>query len=71
MIKAATEDTHLENVNQVHQCECVAGQVFRSVHFFKPVDVVTAKAEYRNGLLTVTAPIVPEAQAKRLDIQAA
>lgn len=55
----------------MHHCEFVTGHVFRSVHFPKPVDVAKAKAEYKNGLLTVTAPIAPEAKAKRLDIQAA
>ena len=71
VIKAQTEHAHSKDEGQVHQCEFVAGQVFRSVHFPKPVDVAKAKAEYRNGLLTVTAPIVAEAQAKRLDIKAA
>ena len=71
VIKATTEHTHSTDEGQVHQCEFVAGEVFRSVHFPKPVDVAKAKAEYRNGLLTVTAPIVPEAQAKRLEIKAA
>ena len=71
VIKAETDHTHSKDEGQVHQCEFVAGHVFRSVHFPRPVDVAKAKAEYRNGLLTVTAPIVPEAQAKRLEIKAA
>ena len=71
VIKAETEHTHSKDEGRVHQCEFVAGQVFRSVHFPKPVDVAKAKAEYRNGLLIVTAPIIPEAQAKRLDVKAA
>lgn len=71
MIKAETHHTHSQEEGEVHQFEFVAGQVFRSVHFPKPVDVAKAKAEYRNGLVTVTAPIVREAQAKRLEIKAA
>jgi HSP20 family protein len=71
VIKAETEHMHSKDAGQVHQCEFVAGKVFRSVHFPKPVDVAKAKAEYRNGLLIVTAPIVSEAKAKRLDIKAA
>lgn len=71
VIKAETEHTHSQDKGQVHQCEFVAGRLFRSVHFPKPVDVAKAKAEYRNGLLIVTAPIVPEAQAKRVEIKAA
>lgn len=71
VIKAEMQHTHSKEEGEVHQCEFVMGQVFRSVHFPKPVDVAKAKAEYRNGLVTVTAPIVPEAQAKRLEIKAA
>jgi HSP20 family protein len=71
VIKAESKHTHSKDEGQVHQCEFVAGQVFRSVHFPKPVDVAKAKAEYRNGMLTVTAPIAPEVHAKRLDIRAA
>lgn len=71
VIKAATEHSHSEKRGQIHQCEFVAGQLFRSVHFPKLVDPAKAKAEYRNGLLTVTAPIASQAQAKRLDIKAA
>ena len=71
VIKAETDHAHSKDEGQVHQCEFVAGEVFRSVHFPKPVDVAKAKAGYRNGLLTVTAPIVPSAEAKRLEITAA
>ena len=71
VIKAETDHTHSKDEGQVHQCEFVAGHLFRSVHFPKPVDVAKTKAEYRNGLLTVTAPIVPEARTKRLEIKAA
>ena len=71
VIKAETEHRHSKDEGQVHQCEFVAGQIFRSVHFPKPVDVAKAKAECRNGLLIVTAPILAEAKATRLDIKAA
>ena len=71
VIKATTEHSHSEDKGQVHQCEFVMGQLFRSVRFPKPIDVTKARAEYRNGLLTVTVPIVAEAQAKRLDVKAA
>ena len=54
----------------VHQCEFTSGQIFRSVHFPKAVDVANAKAEYRNGLLTVTAPIAREPKTKKVEIKA-
>lgn len=37
----------------------------------RAIDVAKAKAEYRNGLPVITAQIVPEAQAKRLDVKPA
>lgn len=69
-IKAEISHRHEKEEGQVHQCEFMAGQVFRSVRFPKPVDVANAKAEYRNGMLTITAPVAPEAQAKRVEIKA-
>ena len=71
VIKGETEHTHSKDHGQVHQCEFTSGQIFRSVHFPKPVDVGKAKAEYRNGLLTVTVPVAAEAQARTLEIKAA
>jgi HSP20 family protein len=71
VIRAETQHRHSEVEGQVHHCEFLAGRVFRSVHFPKPVDVTKSKAEYRNGLLTVTAPLVSTANARKLDIQAA
>lgn len=40
-------------------CEFSAGPLFRSYHFAHPVDPGRAKADYTNGLLRITAPIVP------------
>jgi HSP20 family molecular chaperone IbpA len=37
----------------------------------KPIDTTKARAELKNGLLTVVAPVATEAQVKRLDIKAA
>ncbi len=71
VIKAETSHEHSSTTGQVHQCEFVRGQLFRSVHFPNPVDPDKAKAEYRNGLLTVTVPAAPKAQAKPVEIKAA
>jgi HSP20 family protein len=70
LIRAEIEHTHSKDEGQVHLCEFGAGHAFRSVHFPKPVDMMKARAEYKNGLLTVTAPTT-EAQARRLDVKAA
>jgi HSP20 family protein len=71
VIEAATGRAHSQNKGQVHRCELSAGQYFRSVAFPKTVEATKAKAEYRNGMLNITVPIVPEARAKRVDIKAA
>jgi HSP20 family protein len=71
VIKAATEHKHTEDKGQVHRCEFTAGQDFRSLSFPKEVDTTKAKAEYQNGMLNITVPIAPEAQAKRVNIKAA
>ena len=71
VIKAATEHRHTEDKGQVHRCEFAAGQFFRSLPFPRAVDAAKAKAEYQNGMLSITVPIAPEAKAKRVDIKAA
>ena len=71
VIKGETKHEHKQEEGQVHRCEFTSGQIFRSVQFPKPIDVAKAKAEYRNGLLTVTAPIAADAQVKKLEIRAA
>jgi HSP20 family protein len=71
VIKAATEHKHVEDKGQVHRCEFTAGQFFRSLPFPKGVDAAKAKADYQNGILTITVPIAPEARVKRVDVKAA
>jgi HSP20 family protein len=71
VIKASTEHKHTEDKGQVHRCEFTAGQVFRSFPFPKSVDGTKAKAEYQNGMLSITVPIAQEARAKRVDVKAA
>lgn len=51
--------------------ELRSGKVFRAVHFPRPVDMRQATAEYRNGILTVTAPIALESRITRLSGNAA
>lgn len=54
------------NVHHRHQhtgdallCEFSAGPLFRSYHFPHPVDPARTRAEYTNGLLRITAPLLP------------
>lgn len=71
VIKASTVHKHTEDRGQVHLCDFTAGEFFRSLSFPKAVDTTKTKADYQNGMLKITAPIAPEAQAKRVDIETA
>ena len=71
VIKARTEHRHTEEKGQVHRCEFTAGHVFRSLPFPKAVDAAKAKAEYKNGMLSITVPIAPATPTKRVDVKAA
>lgn len=71
LIKADTRHTHPETKGVVHVCEFHPGQLFRAITFPAPIDPDTVKAEYRDGLLRVTAVIAAEQQAKKVDVQAA
>ena len=71
VIKASTEHKHTEDKGRVHRCEFTTGQFFRSLPFPKAVDAAKAKADYQNGMLNISVPIVPEARATRIDVKAA
>jgi HSP20 family protein len=72
VIKAKEEQrTHVQQDGRVHQSEFRAGRIFRSVHFPSAIDTAKVQAEYRNGLLTVKAPIVQGTQAARREIRVA
>jgi len=60
-----------EEKGEVHTSEFQSGSLFRSVQFPKKVDVDKVKAEIKNGLLTVVAPVAEEAKSRKVNIQAA
>jgi HSP20 family protein len=71
LIKADTPHLHPETKGVVHVCEFQPGQLFRAIKFPAPIDPEAVKAEYRDGLLRVTATIAAEQQAMKVDVQAA
>jgi HSP20 family protein len=71
LIKADTRHTHSETKGIVHVCEFQSGQLFRAIKLPAPIDPEAVKAEYRDGLLRVTAAIAAKQQAKKVDVQAA
>jgi len=70
LIKADIHHKHAPEEGAVQVCEFTSGQLFRSVHFPEKVDPDSATAEYRNGMLRVTASIAKPAQ-KKVEIAAA
>jgi HSP20 family molecular chaperone IbpA len=57
LIKAKTSHEHAADAGTVHVCEFESGKIFRSVHFPEKIDRNSAKAEYQNGILRLTAAI--------------
>lgn len=71
LIKADIHHKHTPEEGAVQVCEFTGGQLFRSVHFPDKVDPDSATAEYRNGLLRITASIVKPAAQKKVEITSA
>jgi HSP20 family molecular chaperone IbpA len=57
LIKGNVNHQHAAGEGDVQICEFEQGQLFRSVHFPEKIDPAGVKAEYKDGLLRVTAPI--------------
>ena len=60
-----------EQKGEVHTSEFQTGSLFRSIRFPKNVDPNKVKAEIKNGLLTVVAPIAEEVRSRKVNVQAA
>ena len=71
LVKAECHHEHKEDNGKVHICEFTAGNLFRSVRLPKKIDPDKVKAEFKNGLLRLTAPIVEGAQVRRVKPEAA
>lgn len=57
LIKANVDHRHTTDKGDVQVCEFTEGHLFRSIHFPDKVNPDSATAEYRNGLLRITAPL--------------
>ncbi len=71
LIKADTTHTHPESKGTVRLCEFQLGKLFRLIKLPARIDPDAVKAEYRNGLLRLTAAIAAEKPATRVAVQAA
>lgn len=71
LVRGSTGHAHAEEQEKVHVCELECGEVFRTVHFPKRVDPEHVKADYRRGLLHVTAAIAKDQSGRKVDIATA
>ena len=71
LIKGTSEHRHQTKDDTVHVSEFQSGQLFRSVHLPEPIDPESVKAEYKNGLLRLTANIAKAAAPTKVEIKAA
>ena len=71
LVKAEVHHEHKEKKGEVYACEFASGNLFRSIHLPKKINADKVKAEFKNGLLTMKAPVAEEARAKRITVEAA
>jgi HSP20 family protein len=71
LIRAEAHHEHRREEGEVHTCEFAHGTLFRSIHLPKKIDADKVKAEFKNGLLTLSAPVAEEARRKKVTVEAA
>ncbi len=69
LVKAETRHEHKEDKGKVHVCEFTSGSLFRSVHLPKKIDPDKVKAEFKNGVLSLTAELAKEALARKVELK--
>jgi HSP20 family protein len=62
---------HQEGKGTVHFCEFHRGNLFRSIHLPRKINPDKVKAEFKNGMLRLTAEIAEEARARKVKPEAA
>ena len=71
LVRANISHEHREEKGTVHICEFETGRMFRTIHLPKKIDPDRVKAEFKNGMLNLTAEIAKEQRAKILKVDAA
>jgi HSP20 family molecular chaperone IbpA len=71
LLKAELSHEHKEEKGTVHICEFECGRMFRSIHLPKKIDPERVNAEFRNGMLRITAEIAAEAPVRKIRPEAA
>jgi HSP20 family protein len=71
LVKANLHHEYKEEKGEVYTCEFASGNLFRSVHLPKKIDPDKVKAEFKNGIVTLKAPVAEAARARKVQIEAA
>jgi HSP20 family protein len=71
LVRGEIRHDHKEEKGKVHTCEFQSGSLFRTIHLPKKIDPDKVKAEFKNGILNLKAPIAEEQRAKKVKIEAA
>jgi HSP20 family protein len=70
LIKAEVHHEHTSDNGEVHICEFETGSLFRSIRFPKRVDPTRVQAEFKNGMLYLTAAVAEEAHRRKIEVKA-
>jgi HSP20 family protein len=71
LLKANIRHEHKEGTGEVRICEFDTGKLFRSLHLPQKIDPNSVKAEFKNGLLKLTAEFAEEKPAVKEMAEAA
>lgn len=63
LVEAENEARRESTKGKMRTRETRSAKLFRSVHFPRPIDPDSAEAEFRNGVLTLTAKVAREARS--------
>ena len=71
LIQADVHHAHTPEEGTIRLCEFAGGRLFRAIHLPATIDPGSAKVEYRDGLLRLTAAIAKAIPARKIEIKAA
>jgi HSP20 family molecular chaperone IbpA len=71
VINASVHHEHNQQKGIVHHCEFQTGKAFRAIHLPKKIDPDKVKAEFKNGLLRLTAQVAKESRTRTIKPEAA
>jgi HSP20 family protein len=68
LIRADVHHEHRKEEGEVYACEFAHGNLFRSIRLPKKINPEKVKAEFKNGLLSLIAPVAEEARSTKVTV---